>query len=347
MTEPDTGTAATLPEYDARAWKVLAETEAQAPRKLLPAGVRGRLSRGGDAAKSRLEKLPGAERFETLFMDALGGLSDFGARAAQASMRPEAVLKAFRKRGFDVASIDDIRRLELSEIDAVKPRLDLAYVSASMVEGVAAGLAVSGGQIVVAGGAVFGAGAGAAPGAGLVVGAMAADAAAVLIASQRAVAHVAAYYGYDIEQPEERVYALGVLGVGTASEVGKAAAYAELNKIVHALARRQTWKQLNERVATRVVAQVYARLGMRLTQRKLGQAVPVVGAVIGAGLNARMLSRVVAGADHAYRKRFLQDRYGLTGTTPEIQEQSDSDASLDITDIVDAEIVESETEPDR
>lgn len=41
-----------------------------------------------------------------------------------------------------------------------------------------------------------------------------------------------------------------MLGVGTASEMGKAAAYAELNKIVQGLARRQTWKQLNERTVT-------------------------------------------------------------------------------------------------
>jgi hypothetical protein len=161
--------------------------------------------------------------------------------------------------------------LELRDVDAVMPRLDLAYIAATFAEGAAAGLVVSGGQVTMAGGALLGAGAGAAPGAAVVVGAMAADAAAVLMATQRAVTHVAAYYGYDTDRPEERLFALGVLGIGTASELGKAAAYVELNKIVQGLARRQTWKQLNERIVTKVVSQVYARLGMRLTLRKLGR----------------------------------------------------------------------------
>ncbi|MGH3670964.1 MAG: EcsC family protein [Pseudonocardiaceae bacterium] len=188
-------------------------------------------------------------------------------------MRRDAILSAYRKRGHLVDSMEDIHRLGLQDVDAVMPRLDLAYVAATFAEGAAAGLAVSGGQITMAGGALPGAGAGAAPGAAVVVGAMAADAAVVLVASQRAVTHVAAYYGYDTDRPEEQLFALGVLGVGTAPELGKAAAYVELNKIVQGLARRQTWKQLNERTVTKIVSQVYTRLGMRLTLRKLGQAV--------------------------------------------------------------------------
>ena len=49
-----------------------------------------------------------------------------------------------------------------------------------------------------------GAGAGAAPGIGTIVGVMAADAAAVLLAANRAVAHTAAYYGYDLDRTPTR-----------------------------------------------------------------------------------------------------------------------------------------------
>ena len=131
---------------------------------------------------------------------------------------------------------------------------------------------------------------GTAPGAATAVAAMAADAAAVLVASHRAVAHLAAYYGYDVDEPEERLFALGVLGVGTTGDaVAKYAAYAELHRLAGALARRQSWQHLNANVITQVVATVYARLGLRLTQRKLAQAIPVAGIVIGAGLNACLL----------------------------------------------------------
>ena len=111
----------------------------------------------------------------------------------------------------------------------------------------------------------------------MIVGVMAADAAAVLVAANRAVAHTAAYYGYDLDHPDERLFALAVLSMGTAAETGKAAAYIELNKLVQMLARRATWDQLRQNVVTGVVEKVFTRLGFRITQRKLGQAVPILG----------------------------------------------------------------------
>lgn len=305
-------------------------------RRRVPARLRDRVNRAGVAAKHRLENLPGADRFETLFLDALRGITNLGARAAHASVRREAILAAYRKRGHEVRTLHDIRRLDLSDIIRVKPRLDLAYIAASTVEGAGAGLAVSGGQILAAGGAVVGAGVGAAPGAGTVVAAMAADAAVVLVASHRAIAHIAAYYGYDVDEPEERLFALGVLDVGTAAgATAKYAAYAELHRIAGALARQQSWRQLNEHVIIQVVDKVYARLGVRLTQRKLAQAIPVAGIVIGAGLNAKLLSRIVDDAEHLYRERFLRERYGITRA-----EMGPSNGAIPITDIIDAEIVE-------
>ncbi|MER6178601.1 hypothetical protein [Streptosporangium sp. NPDC001681] len=114
-----------------------------------------------------------------------------------ASVRRQAVVDAYAKHGYAVTEISHVGKLELRDTDKVKPRLDLHYTLASTVEGACAGLAVSGGEIVAAGGTVFGAGAGAPPAAGTVVGIMVADAAAVLVAATRAVAHTAAYYGYE------------------------------------------------------------------------------------------------------------------------------------------------------
>jgi hypothetical protein len=167
---------------------------------------------------------------------------------------------------------------------------------------------------------------------------MAADAAAVLLASHRAIAHVAAYYGYDVDDPQERLFAFGVLGVGTAGQAGKAAAYVELNKVVQALARNKIWVELNQHVVTRIVQRVYTVLGIRLTQRKLGQAIPVIGIVLGAGMNAQLLARVADDADHLYRERFLRERYGLpvdAGWNP-----SAAAELVPLAEIIDAEIIE-------
>jgi hypothetical protein len=137
---------------------------------------------------------------------------------------------------------------------------------------------------------------------------------------------------------------MAVLSFGTASEVGKAAAYAELNKLVQMLARRATWEQLRQNAVTRVVEQIFTRLGFQITQRKLGQAVPVVGSILGAGMNAAMLAGVVDDADHLYRERFLRERYQLE---PVGLEWADAADSVDIAEILERELLDSPEDPDE
>ena len=222
----------------------------------------------------------------------------------------------------------------------MKPKLGLAYTAGATVEGAAAGFAVSGGELLATAGGVFGVGAGGAPGAATVIGAMAADAVAVLLGTNRAVAHIAAYYGYDVDKPDERLFALAVLGMGTATEVGKAVAYAELNKLVQMLARRAAWDQLRQNTVTRVVEQVFARLGLRISQRKLGQAVPIVGTVFGAGMNAKLFMSVTDDAEHIYRERFLRERYGLPApdTFADAGERSEDADVIDVAELLDEEL---------
>jgi hypothetical protein len=307
--------ASEMTPYEEQAWAEIVEWRQDRltarTRRLLPAAVRERAAKAGQSAKKKFEALPGAHEFESKFLKALGGLGDFGARTAMASVRDGAIVEAYRKGGHTVDDLDDIRKLHLQAIDRVKPKLGLAYTAGATVEGAAAGFAVSGGELLATAGGVFGAGAGAAPGAATVIGAMATDAVAVLLGTNRAVAHIAAYYGYDVDKPDERLFALAVLGMGTASEVGKAAAYAEINKLVQMLARRAAWDQLRQNTVTRVVEQVFTRLGIRITQRKLGQAVPVVGTLFGAGMNAKLLMGVTDDAERVYRERFLRERYGF------------------------------------
>jgi len=330
--------------YDERAWAEIVEWRqdrlAARTRRLVPPAVRARAVKVGQTAKEKFEALPGAHEFESLFLGALSGLGDFGARTAMASVRDDAIIEAYRKRGHTVDDLDDIRKLDLQVIDRVKPKLGLAYTAGATMEGAAAGFVVSGGELLATAGTVLGAGAGGAPGAGTVIGAMAGDAFAVLMGTNRAVAHIAAYYGYDVDKPDERLFALAVLGMGTATEVGKAAAYAEINKLVQALARRAAWEQLRQNTVTRVVEKVFVRLGFRITQRKLGQAVPVVGTLFGAGMNAKLLLSVTDDAEHVYRERFLRERYGLQvhAAPPVTSEQSENAEVIDVADLLDQEL---------
>lgn len=311
-------------------------------RKLIPQALREKATDFGSRARERAgdaaEKIPYAERVAQAVNDALEGLADAGARAGAASVRHEAVLKAYRKKGHEVEDLAAVRKLGLGTILAVKPRLDVGYIAASAAQGAGTGLLASGGTMLAAGATVGTGGVAAAPGVGAVVGAVAADAAATIVASNRAVGHVAAYYGHDVDEPAERLFALGVLNLGLAASAGKFAAYRELNGLVQALARRQAWTQLQRNQVARVVQAVFRSLGADLTKRKLGQAVPVVGVAVGAGLNAKALARVVDDAEHVYLERHLREKYGITpGAGPDV------DSGL--VEIIDIEL-EGDDDPD-
>lgn len=340
--------------YDREAWEQIESWRekrltARARRAALPEGARERLRGVGQKARTRVEAVPGLPDFEKIFVKSLEELVGLGGRAAVATVRKKTVVKGYRKHDADVEELEDIRKLDLELIDRVKPRLGLRYTAFAGAEGAGAGFAASGGGLLAAGGTVAGAGAGAAPGAALVIGTLVADSAAVLLAGQRAIAHIGAYYGYDPDHPDEQLFMLGILNLGTASEAGKVMAYAEINKLVQSLARNATWEHLNKNVVTKVVEKVFTRLGFRLTKVKLGQAVPVVGVAIGAGMNTRFLRRITDDAEHLYRERFLRDRYGIEVEPDPVAADADEESrdDVDIVDIVDAEIVEDEPAHDE
>ncbi|MFG2021458.1 EcsC family protein [Actinomadura geliboluensis] len=340
--------------YDRKAWDQIEawrndRLAARTRRAALPDGTRERLRGVGQKVRTRVEAVPGLPDFEKVFLKSLEELVGLGGRAAIATVPKKTVVKAYRKHDAEVEDLEDIRELDLALIDKVKPRLGLRYTAFAGAEGAGAGFAASGGGLLAAGGTVAGAGAGAAPGAALVIGTLVADSAAVLLAGQRAIAHIGAYYGYDPDHPDEQLFMLGILNLGTASEAGKVIAYAELNKLVQALARNATWEHLNKSVVTKVVETVFTRLGFRLTKVKLGQAVPVMGIAIGAGMNTRFLRRITDDAEHLYRERFLRDRYGIEAEPDPVAADADADSrdDVDIVDIVDAEIVEDDNERER
>ncbi|WP_433803400.1 EcsC family protein [Actinomycetospora sp. CA-084318] len=338
MTDPTAGMTA----EDRKYWQAVQTWKARrlraAPREIEPGSWRARAASATTAVREKagaaVERIPQSERIGEFVGRAFEGASEAGARAGAASVRVEAVLKAYRKKDYEVDRLADIRRLEVTDVQRVKPRLDLAYIAGSAAQGAGTGFLASGGTMIAAGGAVGTGGVAAAPGAGAVVSAMAIDAAAGIITANRAVAHVAAYYGYDLDDPAERVLALGVLSMGLASDAGKLVAYQQFNGIVQALARRQAWQQLSKNQVAQVVGAVYKALGMTLTKKKLATAVPVIGVAVGAGLNARTLARVVDDAEHAYMERFLREKYGLA------IDAEDLATSGGVIDAVDAEIVD-------
>lgn len=201
----------------------------------------------------------------------------------------------------------DVRRLDLSQVDAVKGRAaDWYFPAGAALSGAGSGLVISGGELVTA----VSAGAGAAPSGGAIAGALVGDAAVVLGLASRAVGRVSLYYGYDPEQPAEKLFVMSVVNVGTAmSATAKTAAMADISRLTQALVRGKTWAVLNEAVVAKVATQFARTFGVRLTKKGLGKFVPAVGIVIGGTLNWATLERIVDAADMAYRRRWLIEKY--------------------------------------
>ena len=267
-----------------------------------------RFSDAADKAKGAAKKLPGAGLAGKGFAMAGGGLAKLSARLGTATLSETALLKAYRKRGIQVASLRELRTIDLEYLDAKvnSHHLELRYGMAAAVEGAATGAALTAGEIAAIFGGVAGEGVGAAPGLGTVATVVTVDAAAVFTLTSRAVAHTALHYGFDPADPLEQIFALGVINAGSAFTQGaKVAAFADLSRLTQALARNAPWIRLNEQVFARVIATFAERFSLRLTKQKLGQLVPFAGIAVGAGLNYSFVSRAQETAYWAYRERFL------------------------------------------
>ncbi len=232
-------------------------------------------------------------------------------RVSRAGLSSKRVVALHKKRGHDVESLSDLRRLDLLQIDAVRGRAASWYYPAgAALSGAGAGLVISGGQLVTAASA----GAAAAPSGGAIVGAFTVDAAVVLGLASRSVGQVSLLYGYDPEEPAEKLFVMSVVNAGTAmSATAKTAAMADISRLTQALVRGKTWDILNDAVVAKVSGQFAKAFGFRLTKKGLGKAVPAFGILVGGTLNWTTLEAIVDAADMAYRRRFLLEKYPHLG----------------------------------
>jgi hypothetical protein len=238
---------------------------------------------------------------------AFGSMRHMVARASRVGLSSKRVVVLHQKRGHDVASLSDLRRLDLEQIDAVRGRgASLYYPAAAAVSGATAGLVISGGELVV----TVSAGVAAAPSGAAILGALAGDAAAVLGLGSRAVGHVSLFYGYDPEDPGEKFFVMSVVNAGTAmSASAKTAAMADISRLTQALVRGKAWSVLDKSLVTQVYKQFAKAFGERYVKQSLGKVVPAVGIVLGSSFNWATLEAIVDAADIAYRRRFLLEKY--------------------------------------
>jgi hypothetical protein len=238
---------------------------------------------------------------------ALGSMRRTVGRVSRAGLSSKRVVARHQKRGHDVASLSDLRRLDLEQVDAVRGRgASWYYPAIAALSGAGAGLVISGGELVV----TVSAGVAAAPSGGAIAGAVLGDAAAVLGLASRSVGHVSMFYGYDPEEPAEKLFVMSVVNAGTATSASaKTAAMADISRLTQALVRGKAWAVLDKSVVATVSKQFAKAFGVRFTKQSLGKVVPAAGIILGGAFNWATLEGIVDAADIAYRRRFLLEKY--------------------------------------
>lgn len=242
---------------------------------------------------------------------AAGAVQHIAARVARAGLSPDRVVRQHQKRGHDVLALADVRRLDLQDVDAVRGRAAAWYYPLfAGLSGAGAGLVITGGEFTV----TVSAGVGAAPSATVVVGAVAADMAVVLGLASRCVGQVALSYGYDPEDPAEKLFVMSVVNAGTAaSTTAKTVAMADVSRLTQALVRGKTWAVLDRSLVSQVSKRFTQAFGVRFTKQSLGKVVPAAGIILGGAFNWATLEQIVDAAGVAYRRRFLLEKYPQLG----------------------------------
>ncbi|MCM1946142.1 EcsC family protein [Streptomyces sp. G2] len=350
-------------EYELEAWRAIQEFKGRPlSRTMRNAGeaVGNRVADLGKRASEQLENHPrarsavsrgqefvakGAQKVGAGARGAAEAMPDWSGAAVQSlrktvgrvsrvGLSPKRVVARHQKHGHEVESLRDVRRLDLQQVDAVRGKAASWYFpAAAALSGATAGLVISGGELVIAASA----GAAAAPSGGAIAGAFVADTAAVLGLASRAVGQVSLFYGYDPEEPAEKLFVMSVVNAGTASSAtAKNAAMADISRLTQALFRGKTWKTLNESLVTKVSQQFAKAFGFRLTKNGLGKAVPAFGIALGGAFNWTTLEGIVDAADMAYRRRFLLEKY--PHLTAEEASGLFADTDSDVPDDADEEI---------
>ena len=271
-------------------------------------------------------KIPGAAAIACWISSAVLGLVEKTTAAAESSVRRERIVKAYRRAGNDVECLEDIRNLNLAEIQLVRPHLKVGYAAVSATEGAVSSVAATGGAVA----AILGLGIASAPGIGVVTGAIGLDIATFLASSARLVSHTAAYYGYDTKDPAEKLFSAMVLSQAIAPRsaaddhaVEKETSMLVFNKVVRKLTKRGSMGSVGNNALTASVNSLFAALGARLVGMKMAQILPIIGIIVGMVLNASLIRTIGVSADNLYRERLLLERYGQDEADAKTEAPSD------------------------
>ncbi|MGP4715788.1 EcsC family protein [Psychrobacter sp. T6-6] len=184
--------------------------------------------------------------------------------------------------GSSITTFSDIERLPIAVVDKQVELFKSKYVALTSAQGVTTGVA---GWVGIP-----------------------ADVVGLITANLRAIGEYATYYGFDINNKGEQLFAMSLLAVATSASAEERKAALDNTDAMVKDPQTQAFNQVNEEVMSRVVRQTATKVATNMVKTKAAQIIPTVGAVVAGGVNASYTASVCEAAHQCYRERFLDRR---------------------------------------
>jgi uncharacterized protein (DUF697 family) len=202
-------------------------------------------------------------------------------------------------RDAGVSTVEELRGLELEQLDRLADGVHSWAVGVAAAEGAATGA--------------------------LGLPGMAADIPVVITLALRTIHKIGVCYGYQARDERDAQFIYGVLSWSGANSMKEKVASLGFLRTLEVALMKQTWKAMNEKaVATRLSHEgalilgrnLAKQLGVNLTRRKALAIIPVIGAVVGGSANGWWMKEVGWAARRAFQERWLLDA-GKVAAEPE------------------------------
>ncbi|WP_317200503.1 EcsC family protein [uncultured Psychrobacter sp.] len=202
--------------------------------------------------------------------------------AANWTLDTQDAIEAYRNtlgNSDSVKSFDDIASLDIADVDEQVTLFKSKYVALTSAQGVATGMAGWAGISV--------------------------DVMGLITANLRAIGEYATYYGFDMSQKGEQLFAMSLLAVATSASADERKAALEDTASLTQDPETKAFNKINEELMSRILRQTATKVATNMVKTKAAQIIPAVGAVVAGGVNANYTASVCEAAYQCYRERFL------------------------------------------
>ena len=199
------------------------------------------------------------------------------------TLNTQGVIESYQEEpdieGSSIKTLADIKHLPIAVVDKQVKLFKSKYVALTSAQGVTTGVV---GWVGIP-----------------------ADVVGLITANLRAIGEYATYYGFDMNDKGEQLFAMSLLAVATSASAEARKAALDDTRAMIKDPETQAFNQINEEVMSRVLRQTATKVATNMVKTKAAQIIPAVGAVVAGGVNANYTANVCEAAYQCYRERFL------------------------------------------